>query len=78
MVTLEARGATQRLAGETLKGEVALVAGGGRGVGTTIASRLASRLGRNDGLAGVVHLLCAGASSSIAGRVWALSGSREM
>jgi hypothetical protein len=41
MMTLEARGATQRLAGETLKGEVALVAGGGRGVGTAIARRLA-------------------------------------
>jgi NAD(P)-dependent dehydrogenase (short-subunit alcohol dehydrogenase family) len=39
---------------------------------------LASRLGRRDGVARVVHFLCAGASSYIAGRVWALNGSREM
>ena len=78
MTTFEARGATQRLAGEKLKGRVALVAGGRRAVGKAIGGSLASRLGRRDGVARVVHVRYAGASSYIAGRVWALNGSREM
>jgi NAD(P)-dependent dehydrogenase (short-subunit alcohol dehydrogenase family) len=78
MTTLEAREATQRLAGERLKGRVALVRGGTRGVGTAIGRSLASRLGRRDGVARVVHFLCAGASSYITGRVCALNGSRDM
>jgi hypothetical protein len=78
MTTFEARGATQRLAEEKLKGGVALVAGGRRGVGTASGRGLASRLGRRDGVARVVHFLYAGAFSSIAGRVWTLNGSREV
>jgi hypothetical protein len=78
MTSLRAREATQPLAGEMLKGRVALVAGGTRRVGTAIGRGLAGRLGRRGGMASVVHVLCAGASSYIAGRVWALNGSREM
>ena len=74
MTTLEAREAAQPLAGEKLKGRVALVTGVTRGVGTAIGRSLAGRLGRRDG----VHLLCADASSCIAGRVWALSNRREL
>jgi hypothetical protein len=43
MTILEARGETQRLAGETLNGRVALVARGGRGLGTAIGRSLARR-----------------------------------
>ena len=78
MTTLEAREATQPLAGEQLKSRVALVTGGTRGVGTALGRSLAGRLGRRDGVARVVHFLCAGASSCVTGRVWALNGSQEM
>jgi NAD(P)-dependent dehydrogenase (short-subunit alcohol dehydrogenase family) len=78
MTTFDARGATRRLAEEKLKGRVALVAGGRRGVRTAIGRSLASRLGRRDGVARVVHLLYASASSYVAGRGWALNGTREM
>ena len=74
MMTLEAREAAQPLAGEKLKGRVALVTGVTRGVGTAIGRSLAGRLGRRDGVARMVR---AGASSYIAGRPWALNGSRE-
>ena len=74
MTTLEARQATQPLAGERLKRSVALRTGGTRRVGTVIGRSLASRLGRRDG----VHFLGVGASSCITGRVWALNGSQEM
>jgi NAD(P)-dependent dehydrogenase (short-subunit alcohol dehydrogenase family) len=69
----------QPLAGEMLRGRVALVAGGTRRVGTAIGRSLASRLGRrDDGVARVVHFRCAGVSFCITGRVGALNGSREM
>jgi NAD(P)-dependent dehydrogenase (short-subunit alcohol dehydrogenase family) len=73
MTTSEAREATQPLAEEKLEGRVALVTGG-----TAIGRSLASRLGRRDGVARVVHFQCAGASSCVTGRVWALNGSQEM
>jgi hypothetical protein len=74
MTTSEAREAAQPLAGERLKGRVALGTGGTRGVGTVIGRSLASRLGRSDG----VHFLGVGASFCITGRVWTLNGSQEM
>jgi len=51
MTSLRAREATQPLAGEMLKGRVALVAGGTRRVGTAIGRSLGSRLGRRGGVA---------------------------
>lgn len=69
---------TRPLAGEKLKGRVVLVTGGPRGVGTAIGRSQASRLGRRDGVARVVHFLCAGASCYITGRVWALNTSQEV
>jgi hypothetical protein len=74
MTTLEARQATQPLAGERLKGRVALGTGGTRGVGTAGGRGLASGPRRRDG----VHFLGAGAFPCITGRVRALNGSQEM
>jgi hypothetical protein len=73
MTTLEARQATQPLAGERLTRRIALGTGGTRGVGTANGRSLASGPRRRDG----VHFLGAGASPYITGRVRALNGSQE-
>jgi hypothetical protein len=74
MTTLDARQATQPLAGERLRGRVALGTGGTEGVGTAIGRGLVSGLGRRDG----VHFLGAGGSLYVTGRVRALNARREM
>ena len=81
MTSFATRARSRLLAGEKLKGRVAVVAGGTRGSARrSIAAWLASRagLGRPDGVTGVVHLLCADVCSLIAGRVWAVDGGGEV
>ena len=78
MTTLETREATQPLAGEKLKGRVALVTGSTRGVGTAIGRSARWPAGAARRVARVVHFLCADACSLITGRVWALNGRREL
>ena len=78
MTTLETRETTQPPAGRRLKGGVARVTGGARGVGMALGRPLASRLGRRDGVACVVDFLCAAACSLITALVWAVDGSQEL
>jgi hypothetical protein len=78
MTTLETREKTPPHAGEGLKGRVALGRGAHCGVGIVIGRSLASRLGRRDGVARVADFLCADACAVISGRVWAVTGGREM
>ena len=81
MTTLETRETTQPLAPEKLKGRIAQVAGGSRGVGVAIGRSLArqlSRWGWPDEEARVVRFLCADVCSLITGRVWALNVSGEV
>ena len=78
MTTLETCETTQPPAGQQLKGRVALVSGGARGVGTAIGCPLASQLGRRDGVACVVDFLYAAACSLITALVWAVDGSQVM
>jgi hypothetical protein len=47
-------------------------------LGMVIGRSLASRLGRRDGVARVADFLCADACAVLTGRVWAVTGSREM
>ena len=78
MTTLETCETTQPPAGQQLNGRVALVSGGARGVGTAIGRPLASRLGRRDGVAGVVDFLYAAVCSLITALVWGVDGSQVM
>ena len=72
MTAFETRKETRLLAGQKLKGRVALVTGSGRAIGCSLASRL-DRLGRPAEVVRVVHFLFAGACSVISGRVCALN-----
>ncbi len=78
MTTLETREKRRRNAGEGLKGRVALGRGAHCGVGIVIGRSLASRLGRRDEVVRVVDFLCANVCAVTTGRVWTLTGSREI
>jgi hypothetical protein len=47
-------------------------------LGMVVGRSLASRLGRRDGVARVADFRCADACAVLTGRVWAVTGSREM
>jgi hypothetical protein len=71
MTSFATRARSRLLAGEKLKGRVAVVTGGTRGASW-------AGLGRPDGVTGVVYLLCADVCSLIAGQVWAVDGGGEV
>ena len=78
MTTLETRETTHSAAGAKLSGRMVQVTGNTRGVDAAIGRSLASKLGRSDGVARVVHFLFADGCSPIVGRVWALDGGGAM
>jgi hypothetical protein len=71
---LETRETTQPPARAKLNGRIVQVTGTPRGVGAAIGRSLASKVGRPDGVARMVHLLFADGCSLVIGRVCALDG----
>jgi hypothetical protein len=78
MTILEIRETVQPPGRAKMNGRIVLVMGNTRGVGAAIGRGLASKRGRPDGVARVVHFLFADACSLIIGRVWALDGKGDM
>jgi len=80
MTTLETRETTQPPARANLNGRIVQVTGNTRGVGAAIGRSLARQVGRlgwPDGVARVIHFVCADVRALIIGRVWALDGRGE-